>query len=283
MAATSFDAFSGKRLPVVDIRRKVRTWTALSPPADGEAAAFRGLTRHLLPNFTYDQKCPPPSEGAVIGTYFNPNIIGFNDRTAIHWRVVAPQFLGGKSRDRLFLTSSNQASRGPEALVRYENHTEAVFRVWDWAHPEDPDPEIGRFVVAIPHSRWKNHEVSFVVNGVACTGLQIKNETRSLGSRQWINEVFLFNHVSGTLDLIWQYKHMWDVNEGCKFLFFGPCIEAKGSGYDVTNSIGYEGGTLDNDVVGVEKLIANNSRLVERAGFEIDRKHLQANHTMLAD
>lgn len=275
-----YDPLTRQNLDVVDMTEEAARATAGDLPDEEEVAFFVQLRRHLLPRGAALDlgKCPPSGDGAAVGTYFGKNIIGFNTRTAIFWRIIAPEFLGGTSHELVYLTSSNHARRGPEALVRYKGGLPATFRVWDWAHPFHP--KYGRFVIAIPHATWGPHRLQINVDGEAHFGLQVANSTHFDGST-WLNQVLWYNGETNSWDLVWRYAFNWNPEEECKFFFFGPCIEPKGaSGYGTTNKLGYAEATLATDIVQIQ-LLANNSRLVtNNFGFEVT--NLVPNHTVLA-
>lgn len=277
---TLYDPITSQNLDVVDLTEEAARATSESLPDREEAALFSKLDRHLLPRgVDVDlSQCPPSGDGAAVGTYFGKDIIGFNMSTAIFWRAIAPEFLGGASNELVYLTSSNHARRGPEALVRYQGGRPATFLVWDWAHPVHP--QHGRFVVALPHADWGPHRLQFDIDGESHFGLQIANMTHLEGA-QWLNQVLLYNGETNAWDLVWRFAFDWNPEEECRFFFFGPCIEPKGaSGYGTTNKVGYAEATLETDLVQT-RLLADNSRLVTNSfGFEVT--NLTPNHTALA-
>ena len=275
-----YDPITDQALDVVDTTEEAARITSGNLPDEEDVASFIQLRRHLLPRGVEIDlsQCPPPGCGAAVGTYFGKTIIGFNTRTAIFWRIIAPEFLDGASNELVYLTSSNHARRGPEALVQYEGGLPAIFRVWDWAHPFHP--EYGQFVRALPHATWGPHRLQINVDGEAHFGLQVANSTHFDG-KTWLNQVLWYNVETNSWDLVWRYAFDWNPKEECKFFFFGPCIEPKGANcYGTTNKLGYAEATLATDIIQT-KLLTNNSRLVcNDFGFEVT--NYVPNHTVLA-
>jgi hypothetical protein len=226
----------------------------------------------------YSPMTPAPG-GVGAGVYFKESLLGFETSTAIHWRIVAPRFLGGTSDSLVYITSSNQAAKGPEALVAYSNRSEAVFRVWDWA--SDPQADDSRFVFSLPHSAWGSYRIPMQIDGTIHDTLHVVNKTHGSGT-SWTNEVFLMNGDTQAFDLIYSHEFFWEPDPQSKFFGWGPIIEPfPPYDFGTTNRIGYAGAALVADG-GVEEILTpQNTKFVNREiGFDVDFH--EPNHTLLA-
>ncbi len=80
----------------------------------------------------------PPPGGLGAGVTFDLNNFQFQDSTAVYYYLLAPPNIGGTpAADLLYMTSSDIASKGCEALISFfkDEQYKAVFRIWDWATP----------------------------------------------------------------------------------------------------------------------------------------------------
>jgi hypothetical protein len=281
------DPLSKKKFAVVDKCSLTAKKTKKAPVAADELAVFLQRRTNLnqemdaTASIMHSSPAVPTPGGIGAGVYFRRDTMGFNSSTAIYWRVVAPQFLGGTSTSLVYITASNQASHGPEALVSYRRNGEAVFRVWDWSTA--PTANRSRFVVAIPFSSWGPYKTVVQINGQAHTTLYIANQTSRIEGTSWRNEVFLFNEQTQTFDTVWKHDFTWDPdsNPATKFFGWGPIIEPFAPfDFGTTQKVGFANAALVADGVS-QQLTPSNSTIVQRRlGFEV--AHLQPNHTLLA-
>ncbi|HUP61517.1 MAG TPA: hypothetical protein VNA69_13975 [Thermoanaerobaculia bacterium] len=274
------DPFNRSEMPTRDVRAEVYAKNVQA--TEHEVKTFLHCRRKLTQEFdasTFVRKAiVPPPGGVGAGVYFKEHIMGFATSTAIFWRIVAPRTLGGSSNSLVYITSSNQAARGPEALVSYENQTPAVFRVWDWS--TDPQHDGSRFVISLPFDDWGSYRIEMNIDGQIHDTLYIANRTVGDGM-SWTNEVFLFNRDEQTFDLVWSHAFEWQPNPETKFFGWGPIIEPfPPYNFGTTNKVGFAGAALVSDLVD-EVLTPSNSRIVNRnLGFEVS--FLEPNHTMIA-
>jgi hypothetical protein len=117
----------------------------------------------------------------------------FSNSTGIYFYIIAPRTLGGHPADLLYLTSSSRVAKGCEALISYQEDGEAVFRIWDWSAPKNPDNS--QWVVSKALSDVEDYELTYSLGGNDHTALYVVNLTR------WVNdafgsEVFLHNKVT---------------------------------------------------------------------------------------
>jgi hypothetical protein len=274
MTEKMYDPITNQNLDVVDCTEEAAD-AALENLTSEVISPFTQLDRNLLPPDVEDGfgRCSPQGRGVAVGTYFGKDIIGFDQRTAIFWRLIAPEFLNGDSSEAVFLTSSNHARRGAEAFVAYAGGRPALFLVWDW--------RLGKFVQAFPYARWGPHKIQIDVGGEEYSGLQVANSTYFDGSRWW-NHVAWYNGATSSWDVIWHNPFSWDPEAECKYFFFGPCIEPKGTNdYGTTNKLGYADAMLMTDRVKT-KLLKANSIFIYQKDFGFEPKIYAPNHTVLA-
>lgn len=72
--------------------------------------------------------------GVGYGFYFNSNFVNdFTTGTSITYDIICPTTPGGNVSTFLYLTSTNRAAKGVEALISYKGQDELSFKVFDWA------------------------------------------------------------------------------------------------------------------------------------------------------
>jgi hypothetical protein len=217
--------------------------------------------------------------GVGVGVFFNDGVFTFEKESSISWFAIAPARLGGKPQRLLYLTSTNHASKGCEALFSYQYGAESVFRIWDWAAPTQPNGS--QFVKSMTRSQLRDYLHTTKVGGVDIEGVHITNYTKLAGGNNWRNSVFLYNYVTKQFDLIWWSKFNWDPTPADKYVNWGPMIETfDAADYGTTNPIGYLAAELNQD--GARSLLLpENSFIWGGGGFEV--RHLVPNHTLTAD
>src|SRR5437868_6260960 len=80
--------------------------------------------------------------GLGAGVSFRDGQLLFNGYTSVFYYLLAPRNIGDvPSAELLYMTSSNRASKGCEALLSFfrSEQFQTVFRVWDWATPPQAD------------------------------------------------------------------------------------------------------------------------------------------------
>jgi len=205
-------------------------------PSASETRTFLQHRYQMLGESLFTLGRFPAARGDGKRVVLKSGTLDFTDSTAIHYYILAPRVLGGTSSDVLFLTSSNRASKGCEALVSYEGGREAVFRIWDWATPPDADDE--RWVFCLGHKDWGDYELDYPLVGISHKALYVENTTRKLVEGWWANEVSLLNKVTDSLDMVWRFEFPWSPS-GNKHFDWGPFIETSAADYGETNYVGF--------------------------------------------
>lgn len=219
-----------------------------------EAITHRQRKRPSLPLVADEWPAPGGLGG---GVSFNPNDLLFQRSTSIHFQLLIPQNLGANpTADLLYMTSSNRASKGCEALVSYsqDRQYEAAFMIWDWATAEQP--EGGHFVVTKPYSDLDPYKSPLEIVGIGGAptttfdSLDIVNVTRNDGAG-WINEVFLYNYQTKLQDRLWTFAYPWPTKAVDENFWWGPIFETFPSNaqFDSAPPLGFANASMMQDDV----------------------------------
>jgi hypothetical protein len=191
----------------------------------------------------------PPPGGVGAGVFFNDDALLFSHSTEVQWYIIVSHFLGGNTRPVLYLTSSNRASKGCEALISYEQGGPAVFRVWDWA--TQPDQGGSRFVIGLSYTDLSEYIFDIDIEGSPYSVLKVLNRTAESSQNTWLNEVYLLNTKvrPSAFDLVWSFEFLWTPDEAHKYFGWGPIIETfPPYDYGTTNVLGYAETVLVQDL-----------------------------------
>lgn len=277
----------GAHVPIRDVQDSLHEASERVPPTEEEIQAMRRHRSNLAQsvNPTDDSKSVlfdfPPPGGVGAGVFFNDGVFSFREETAIFWYVIAPPTLGGNPQPLLYLTSSNHAAEGCEALVSYQYERKGVFRIWDWATPEQSDGS--QFVRALSYDDWGDYDITYEMGGEVHHTLYIANWTKRISGTSWKNEVLLFNSRTRTYDRYYRSEQpfVWDPPDEKKYLGWGPIIETfEPYNYGTTNRVGYAEALLVQD--GRQYTLTSRNSYIrnDNNGFEIE--HLVPNHSLLA-
>lgn len=190
----------------------------------------------------------PPPGGVGAGVFFSDVTLKFSHSTEVQWYMIIPHFLGGNARPVLYLTSSNRASKGCEALVSYEQGGSGVFRVWDWA--TQPDQDGSQFVIGLSYADLPEYIFDIDIAGNLYSVLKVLNRTSEGPQNTWLNEVYLLNPKAkpSAFDLVWSFEYSWTPDEAHKYFGWGPIIETfPPYDYGTTNVLGYAATVLVQD------------------------------------
>lgn len=293
---TLYEPRSGKDVVVRDIRKDIAEISKHNKPPIETINAFLGARRRLVQTVDVSRK-PFAFSGLTLsptgigcGTYYRISNdpqkgVDFDFMTTIYWNAIGQSTLGGPSTDLLFLTSTNLASAGTESLLEYQNPNEAIFRVWDWSYPPDPQSK-SQFVVNVPYAQWGDHLVTATIGRNHYPSVYIANRTLRTDpvTNQWQNDVCLYNGPMQTWDLVWNYSFTWTPAPGTKYYDWGPILEVKGqTPYGTTNKTGYMGAQLVTDRINT-LVDTQHSLFLYNNFYQLDPKHYgQDNYTILAD
>lgn len=270
------DPRTGERTDVVEIHDEVEELTRTNPMPPEVQSAFEA--NRLIQDKDGSFRKRTSFGEIAAGVVFRKNIRGFMKHTAIAWYAVAPQRLGSALNIHVFLTSSNQAVFGPEALVHYYGGGDATFYVYDWVNHAA--------AATIPFASWGDHELKVRIAGSDHTALFIINSTFfDAGTTKWFNQVFLANRKTGKFDSIWKSAPFngFPVPDPNLNREWGPIIEPKSvAGFGTTNRLGYSAARLISDRVNT-LLDTTNSDMVEDKRYQFNIVHQVTNHEMLAE
>ena len=192
---------------------------------------------------------PPPPGGFGAGVSFGQSLLNFKDETAVYFYNVAPASIGPQPHaDLIYMTSSNTASKGCEALLSFfaDAQYDCAFSIWDWAHPEVDGG--GKFVKSYSYAELTDYLIPYQFPLESGTELNtlcvyIANVTRKLSSGSYQNEIYLYNHMSGTRDLMWSFGFDWPTKATDDPFWWGPIFETfpdPGAQYALASPLGFD-------------------------------------------
>jgi len=265
-----FEPLTRRYVPIRDRQAEFGNVPASKEEVRSFLARRRGLqTRTLRPASEW-----PPPGGLGAGVAFRDPLLHFQDYTAVYFYLIAPPNIGRQPHaDLLYMTSSNTAALGCEALLSFfgTEQFKCIFRIWDWSHPDEPDG--GKFVRSLTYDELSEYLIpySFGIDsgeGLATVCLYIVNLTRRMKGNSFQNEIYLHNHTIGTRDLVWSYPFDWPAKETTEEFWWGPIFETfpdPGAQYVLANPVGFDGTIIVQD--GVEyQLSDRNSTMTIPSG-----------------
>jgi len=266
--------------------RDRRTGFENVPPSKEEIESFLARRRRLRAEGLKSEAEWPPPGGLGAGVAMLDPLLHFQNYTAVYFYLVAPPTIGPQARaDLLYMTSSNTASKGCEALLSFFNTEQfnCVFRIWDWAHPDMPGG--GKFVLGLDYRQLSEYLIpyQFVLDSGAeldTVCVYIVNVTRRTNGNAFQNEVYLHNHASGTRDLVWSYAFDWPDITATKPFWWGPIFETfpdPGSPqYQLSNPVGFDNAVVVQD--GIQYQLTNeNSTMTQPTANGLREIYTSAN------
>lgn len=183
-----------------------------------------------------DLATTPPPGGVGYGLFYNAGFkTGFSKGTSFYYEIVCPDPPGGNVNTFLYLTGTNRAALGVEAFVSYVGQNQTAFRVFDWArYPSAP------WQTNVPFANLGNYLRTASAHGSPYPELPVWNSTYDIGGGNWRNEVFLYNHVRNTWDLIYRYDYAaTEAQQKSGWIgSWGPIVETFQNSYSNTNPMG---------------------------------------------
>jgi hypothetical protein len=249
----------------------------------GEDERKRLLERlnDVPPDAGENDEPPAPTPGGVgMGVFYNNNQLAFNNSTILHFYILAPAagVVGGGLNYFLFLTATNRAGQGVEALLSFYRANQPRFKVYDWSKPEN-----ARYALVLQYPDFASYLDASNVDGNPVQGLYVVNSTRLLAGTTWINEVFLRNqHVApASMDLVYSntYTLTSNIDQGVKF--WGPIVEVFQQFNGPTNVLGFSEATLIQD--GVTIALTPGDTYVNKNNFGLTQVYLNPNDAFLAN
>lgn len=243
--------------------RDRRTFGGNHAAPAGEIALFRDRRRHRLA--TIDRpSIPPPPGGLGAGVTFGQALLHFTEETGVYFYNLAPVSIGSQPNAQLiYMTSSNTASKGCEALLSFfsDQQYDCAFRIWDWAHPDMPDG--GKFVKNYTYAELTDYLIPYRLpldsgGELDTVCVYIANITRRLPTGAYQNEVYLHNHVTGTRDQMWSFRFDWPTKATDQSFWWGPIFETfpdPGAQYALGSPLGFDQTVIVQD--GVQYQLTN--------------------------
>ena len=231
----------GKYYPIEDVREKL---TAVNAPQTPEELAFRKAfeERRRLGAQKYKQGDAGPIPGGVgYGIFFTDTYkANYHTGTVIAVDIICPQTAGGNVNSTLYLTETNRAAKGVEALIHYFEQSELCFRVFDWARADEAP-----WQAWMPASYLKEYYLTTKnIEGADRQVLSLQNQTYIVDTPQgkrWRNEVYLFNHKDDCYSLVYEYDYEATEEEqkGDWVGSWGPIVETFQDSFEGTNPLGF--------------------------------------------
>jgi hypothetical protein len=161
----------------------------------------------------------------------------FQEGTGVYWEIAAPPVPGGNVSTTLYLTATNRAALGVEALVGYNGASTPTFFVFDWAlKTTGSDP----WQRKLPLGTLGNYAKQETVNGHTFPVLPVMNMTYQTDAATWINQVWLQNQAAGRWDLCYQFSYQATLAQqlSAESGTWGPIVETFQDQYQGTNEMG---------------------------------------------
>jgi hypothetical protein len=205
-------------------------------------AAFDIAARDLAVQSLVDRLGPQAREmlaqpvpgGIGYGIFYTPTFkTEWGNATAVICNFVCPTLPGGNISTFLYLTATNRAALGVEALVAYDGQRRPHFEVFDWARPD-------HWQTSVPFTALGKYLSSLSPHGHPYPVLPVWNGTTLIGVGRYRNQVLLYDHERGGWDLIYQYNYnATDTQQKSGWVgSWGPLVEAFQPLYRQTNQIG---------------------------------------------
>jgi hypothetical protein len=270
--------------------RDAREIAGKHPAPSREVELFLRRRQQMLsdrPRISADLIPQPGGLGA--GISYADSLLHFQNSTAVYFYLVAPPTIGLQTRaDLLYMTSSNAASKGCEALLSFftSGQDRCFFRIWDWAHPDLPGG--GKFVKCYPYEEIQEYLIPYSFSlksgqelDTVC--IYIANVTRQTNRGSFQNEVYLQNHLTGTRDLVWSYSFDWPDKDTVAEFWWGPIFETfpnPGAQYSLTNPVGFDQTVIVQD--GVQYTLTDgNSSVTTPSDDGLSVIYRSGNHGMV--
>jgi hypothetical protein len=229
----SASAFLASKLAIL----RARPDTSEQRCADDEEM----LARKLGPKARAALDKQEPDGGVGYGMFYKDDFrAAFARGTSLYYEIVCPNSPGGNVDTWLYLTATNRAQRGVEALVGYEAQNDTRFSVFDWARPAQwkLDP---RWRVDVKLNKLRAYLRRRIAHGFSVQALFVQNSTVEIGTDKWRNEVLLHNRAANLWDLVYRFDYVstTDEQQSCFVGSWGPIVETRQEHYSDTARLGF--------------------------------------------
>jgi hypothetical protein len=288
-----YDPRSRRHEPVDDARDEMEEMSRQHPTTEEEQEAFYLHRQKLLEEsdlseqqkarsevtvekaLKYVNRNPPVPGGVGAGVWYRNGQLLFQRSTALYHYIIAPSLAGGVTNTWLYLTATNRAAKGVEAFASYFAQENPIFKVFDWAKPEDQ-----HWALAIPYAQLGKYLIALNLTGQTFQALYVINITRLLGGTRWANEVLLHNQETGRRDLVYSYDYTLASNDQQHWGGWAPIVETFQDDYGTTNPVGFWESLLVQD--GVERQLTEATTYIEDNKHGIQMFQRVSNHSFLA-
>lgn len=301
---TLYDSQSGSRIRVRDIAKALASRSAHRTPPQRAVEIFRAhrdaflkpsaramftMPQSLLRSLSGERVPPPGGFGA--GVSFREGKLLFRESTAACYHLLAPPTIGDRPQaTTLYMTSSNRASRGCEALLSYfsEENFETVFRIWDWSVPDQG--ATGRFVLPLTYPELAEYliprQLDSVAGPLAVNTVYVVSTTTHVDGTTWRNDVYLQNHVHGVRDRVWTNTFDWPTVQTDALFWWGPIFEVfpNDADYGTTSPLGFLETTMIQD--GIEYRLTDDDSTLRSPtgnGWDVLYRSLTDNSGLVCD
>ncbi|HEX2937703.1 MAG TPA: hypothetical protein VHO66_02180 [Ruminiclostridium sp.] len=234
--STLLDPETGKYLPVRNVEQEFAKITARQPR---NTALEKNFVEHhqqmRQKKNTVNSKASAPVPGDVAGgfTYTNDFRKNFTQGTAISYDIICPTTVGGNNSNYLYLTSTDRASSGTEALISYYGQNNMEFKVYDWARPDGD-----QWRISMPIDTLTPYLRTGTIHNVNYQYISVEMCTEFVSGDTWENIVWLKNS-NGTFDLIYNYYYTSSLESEQRSVTWGPIVETFQDSYSNTNTVGF--------------------------------------------
>jgi hypothetical protein len=177
---------------------------------------------------------PPVPGGVGYGMFYTAGYkTGWGRGTSICFDIACPTPPSGNVNTWLYLTATNRSAMGVEAFISYNGQSNTHFRVFDWARGDHWQTDIPLVSLA-PYLRGES------AHGHPYQVMTVWNTTGALSATNWRNQVLLYDGVSHSWHLVYQYDYAaTDAQQKSGWVgSWAPIVETFQSPYSHTNPMG---------------------------------------------
>ena len=249
----------------------------------GHRAVLLESLRTAMPELMEETRELPIPGGVGYGVFYaNDFRRSFTTGTGLVMDFIAPTAPGGNVGNYLYLTETNRAAKGVEALILYNGQNELRFRVFDWARS---DPWSANIDVGFADLHEMGHLSRKTVGDSDYQILTVQNQTYLVEGNSWANAVWLYNYVKGTWDLVYTYEYSATEDEQKTGWpgSWGPIVETFQNAYSSVNPLGFLQVRLSSRDAGMSwndwQLLSDAQSAVREDGIGFQMLFLAPNHS----
>jgi hypothetical protein len=294
----AFNPEKNEYIPVNDVREETKRASQEYPPTKEEKQLFyqQKIKRVESLEIPYEQKkdlldeleeaaqeeeeedppIPKPIPGGVgFGIFFRDEALEFTNSSTLFYHIVTIPTIGAISNEYLYLTSTNRAPKGIEALISYVRQDKPKFHIYDWSIKKKKD----RWAASKPYDLLDRYLIKHTSAGQEFDTIYVANSTRRLEGTRWRNEVLL-RTTTGEYDFVYSHDYDLSASDERRFLTWGPIVETFPPHPNETNQIGFFQTKLLQDDGDALLLTDVDTKLrIDDPGFQLDL--LEPNHSFI--